>query len=222
MKYDLTKCNNLRWECIDDKGFCRVFVDAAGDSRISFVHSQVLCMGLPEETFRKTFELAKLDTIGNSDKEFLSAVKFIPRAPETYIDWQVGDEVEITNNEDYDYGKIVVVAARINDIVICKYLNTPEVYGTFTCEELKSHGNLILTGYEKELNDDTECEFEEGDVVLVRDDDTETWISGIFEGVRNDSSYPYRIQGTAGYVQCIPYNEKTWRLLGTTDEYKEE
>lgn len=180
-------------------------------------------MGLPEETFRKTFELDKLDTIGNSDKEFLSAVKFIPRAPETYIDWQVGDEVEITNDEDYDYGKIVVVAARINDIVICKYLNTPEVYGTFTCEELKSHGNLILTDYEKELAGESKCEFKEGDVVLVRDHDCDSWMAGIFSGIAEHAAYKYGVfcNGYTRYKKCIPYNEKTWRLLGTTDNYEE-
>lgn len=219
MEYDFSKCNNLRWKLRDDKGFCRVFEDAAGDMRISFVHASKLCLGLPEETFAKSFELDRLDTIGDSDKEFLSAVKFLPRNPETYTDWQVGDVVSIDEFDEIDLQ--VVVAARINDIVICKYIKENIVFGMFTCEELKKKGSLVLTDYEEELAGDTECEFKEGDLVLVRDGNSEKWRAGFFVLMEQDKPYPYVIANYGHYKQCIPYNEKTWRLLGTTDNYEE-
>lgn len=175
------------------------------------------------ELFEKSFAI---DNSYATD-DFLRDFSIIPRAPETYIDWQVGDEVEITNDEDYDYGKIVVVAARINDIVICKYLNTPEVYGTFTCEELKSHGNLILTDYEKELAGELKCMFKKGDKVLARDTDEDgVWYAGKFYGLSEFDDVPYSVclgfeKKPYNFPECIPYNEKTWRLLGTTDNYEE-
>ena len=225
MKYDFSRCNNLRWELRDDKGFCRVFEDAAGDRRISFVRAGKLCLGLPEETFAKSFKLDNLDTIRESDKEFLSAIKFLPRDPETYTDWQVGDRVEITDEEDDDYGGIVGIAARINDIVVCKYIRENIVVGMYTCEELKKKGRLVLTDYEKELAGESKCEFKRGDTVLARYHEGDKWIAGIFDKMEEDAYYKYGIYSSNAYLHfkmCIPYNEKTWRLLGTTDNYEEE
>ena len=66
-----------------------------------------------------------------------------------------------------------------------------------------------------------ECPFKEGDRVLVRDTDKDTWDYDYFLEYRINLSYPY-ICRTESHKQCIPYNENTWRLLGTTDDYKEE
>lgn len=226
MKYDLTKCNNLRWECGDEKGFCRVFVDADGERRISFICTAVYCTGLPEESIWKTFNLNEFDNYGEADKGFLSSVKFIPRDPETYTDWQVGDVVEIDDFDEIDLQ--VVVAARINDIVICKYISEDMVFGMFTCAELKKKGNLVLTDYEKGLNSKSDCEFDckfiSGDIVLVRNADTEKWKASIFKYITPESHFPFThtMDNNEVYKQCIPYNEKTWRLLGTTDEYEKD
>ena len=62
--------------------------------------------------------------------------------------------------------------------------------------------------------------FKEGDRVLVRDSDI-SWRFDIFSSYREDSEYPYKCL-YAAYERCIPLNEHTWKLLGTTDEYKEE
>ena len=59
-----------------------------------------------------------------------------------------------------------------------------------------------------------------GDKVLVRDSDT-SWRFDTFSCYRENSDYPYMCI-YAPYEQCIPLNEHTWNLLGTTDEYKEE
>lgn len=66
----------------------------------------------------------------------------------------------------------------------------------------------------------TECPFKKGDRVLVRDDD-DSWDFGTFLSYDAESSYPYDCEGNP-YQHCIPLNEHTWQLLGTTDEYKEE
>lgn len=62
--------------------------------------------------------------------------------------------------------------------------------------------------------------FKEGDRVLARDSDT-SWNLDYFHSYREGSFYPYMCR-YAPHEQCIPLNEHTWELLGTTDEYKSE
>ena len=68
-------------------------------------------------------------------------------------------------------------------------------------------------------------EFRKGEPVLVRDEGGK-WRIGVFIQ-REDSFYGYRTRpadgiGEIGYRYCLPYNERTMHLLGTTDDYKEE
>lgn len=66
--------------------------------------------------------------------------------------------------------------------------------------------------------------FKRFDPVLVRDSDGEPWRPGVFDSMSaNDNSvFKYIIKGRIPYAQCIPFNEKTEHLLGTTEDYKEE
>ena len=64
------------------------------------------------------------------------------------------------------------------------------------------------------------CPFKKGDRVLVRDSDT-PWKFDVFISYEEGERHPY-IGNDDIYEQCIPLNRNTWRLLGTTDEYKEE
>lgn len=58
------------------------------------------------------------------------------------------------------------------------------------------------------------------DKVLVRDTDEQTWCANYFSHYKNDPNYFYVcINGI--YHYCIPYNEHTAHLLGTTDPYTE-
>lgn len=58
------------------------------------------------------------------------------------------------------------------------------------------------------------------DKVLVRDTDEQAWCANYFSHYKNDPAYFYVcINGI--YHYCIPYNEHTAHLLGTTDPYKE-
>lgn len=55
------------------------------------------------------------------------------------------------------------------------------------------------------------------DRVLVRDRDVEHWMCGLFSHIVNDE---YLCIGSC-YKHCIPYNEETKYLVGTTDEAPE-
>ncbi|WP_295367559.1 hypothetical protein [uncultured Prevotella sp.] len=84
---------------------------------------------------------------------------------------------------------------------------------------------LILKG---KYNPDTlqvepvkpKSQFKPFDKVLARDDDKHIWRANYFSHYKNDYEYPYCcINGF--YRYCIPYNEHTAHLLGTTDPYTE-
>lgn len=55
--------------------------------------------------------------------------------------------------------------------------------------------------------------------VLVRNYNGEEWIPGFFFRIHNDGCRYILVCGEI-YKQCIPYNEETAHLLGTTDEWK--
>jgi hypothetical protein len=69
------------------------------------------------------------------------------------------------------------------------------------------------------------CEFKPFDKVLVRDTEKEYWIPAFFASFDEHSinGYAYRLVGDPDgvyYKYCIPYNESTKHLLGTTDKWK--
>ena len=67
-------------------------------------------------------------------------------------------------------------------------------------------------------------EFKKGEPVLVRDNGC-VWKIGVFTKMRADYfQYGAMTNGLdeCGYHFCLPYNERTMHLLGTTEDYKEE
>ena len=63
-----------------------------------------------------------------------------------------------------------------------------------------------------------ECMFKPFDKVLVRDTDEQAWCANYFSHYKNDPDYFY-VCINGSYHYCIPYNEHTAHLLGTTDPY---
>lgn len=63
------------------------------------------------------------------------------------------------------------------------------------------------------------CEFKAFDKVLVRDSNDRKWNAGFFSHYSEGLNYPFICVG-GGYGQCIPYNDQTKHLLGTTEEWK--
>lgn len=95
----------------------------------------------------------------------------------------------------------------------------------YLAEDIKEDFKLVLTDYEKELTKSVKekvIPFKKGDKVLVRRSKNNRWEFDFFEYYDNNTIvYPY-ICEKGNYPYCIPINEKTWKLLGTTNEYKEE
>jgi len=58
------------------------------------------------------------------------------------------------------------------------------------------------------------------DKVLVRDDESCTWIADFFSHIPTDNNgYQYVTCGGVYWEQCIPYNSETAHLIGTTSNY---
>lgn len=71
--------------------------------------------------------------------------------------------------------------------------------------------------------DESSPEFQPFDKVLVRDYDDQIWTPTFFGVFCQDEGTRYPYDTTHGvYRCCIPYNEKTKHLLGTTEPYTEE
>ena len=58
------------------------------------------------------------------------------------------------------------------------------------------------------------------DKVIGRDSNDDIWECSLFSHIREHESFPYRCVGTS-FVYCIPYNDETKHLVGTTDEAPE-
>ena len=58
------------------------------------------------------------------------------------------------------------------------------------------------------------------DKVLVRDSLNDTWRCSLFSHIINYESFPFKCVSSA-FRYCIPYNDDTKHLVGTTDEASE-
>lgn len=224
MKYDFSRCNNLQFKAKDDGGNVREgFLKVSSGGTVYVYYSN-------ENKIFNHFLQIEFDGYHGI---FTDATKFgewaenhdleiVPRDPETYTDWKVGDKV-ISNTGNMVNTLIAVLGKAI---VLVSDAEVP-ITGLTTADNLTKYDKLILTDYEKELIHAQEleekkkkCPFKEGDKVLVRDSDT-SWKFDIFQNYEENACYSYECLGSE-YEKCIPLNEHTWKLLGTTDEYKEE
>lgn len=151
----------------------------------------------------------------------VSDFEIVPRDPETYKDWQVGDRII----EDSICRSVIF---RCGEVVLFRHSNGNCCGGPYTCEELYNLGyRLVLTDIEKQIIEEQEKaerkphEFREYDPVLVRDKDGQKWNLYAFEKYIEGKKCPYVCKGGVGWRQCIPYNEETKHLLGTTGYYEE-
>lgn len=217
MKYDLTRCNNLNFKLgngttgfikIPPEGNCYLYRhDETWDGKSMTQKPRFWsCMG--PKVFNEYVEENEL--------------VIVPRDPETYTEWKVGDILKDKVNQS----DMFIIQATLGDVVIISDIT--RYYGyTYTSKCITQKCKLVLTDYEQEIlkaQDEKkakECPFRKGDRVLVRDEDEDAWIFETFDSYEGGNEYPYDCKEDV-HKQCIPYNEKTWKLLGTTDEYKEE
>lgn len=220
MKYDFTRCNNLQFKAKCDKeevmtGYLKVAKE--GEVCVVYVFTD------ENESFNGSLQIVtrsydRCRTIEDfSEWAEKHDLEIVPRDPETYSDWKVGDRVRCKSGAEVVYD----IAAKLGEVVFLSK-NHSQVL-TLPINILVRDSKLILTDYEQELlkaQENKKCPFKEGDKVLVRDSDT-SWKFDVFQNYEENACYSYECLGSE-YEQCIPLNEHTWKLLGTMDEYKEE
>lgn len=215
MKYDVTKCNNLNFKLASGlSGFMKV--SPKGDCYL-YQHDEFWDADamMQKPRFWKGVESAAFNSFVED-----SELQIVPRNPETYKDWKVGDRFE--HKETRRAYEIITMSGDV--AFIRADFDGRIKLVTATSDLLPNYYQLILTDYEQELLADQEkkkCPFKKGDRVLVRDLDSEKWYFEIFKSYNENSVEPYRVEGLGfSYRQCIPLNKHTWRLLGSTDGYK--
>lgn len=226
MKYDFSKCNNLQFKAKGDEGEVMTgYLKVAKEGEECAVY--VFTDWKENESLDSSLQIVTRNYERYEIIEDFSEwaekhdLEIIPRDLETYNDWKVGDRVRCMSGAEVVYD----IAAKLGEVVFLSK-NHSQVL-TLPINILVRDFKLILTDYEKELIHAQEleekkkkCPFKEGDKVLVRDSDT-SWEFDIFQNYEENACYSYECLGSE-YEQCIPLNEHTWKLLGTTDEYKEE
>lgn len=222
MKYDFSRCNNLQFKVKDREGKERegyLKISSSGRVYVYYSDENKIFNPFLQIEFNSHHEIFT-DTTNFREWAENHELEIITRDPETYTDYKVGDRVfNKISGESYK------IAAKLGDIVFLLYDNARVL--TLSSELLMKYDKLVLTDYEKELilsqelEKKKECPFKNGDRVLVRDNDDAPWQHDIFYFYEEESSHPYCCE-IGQFQQCIPLNEHTWQLLGTTDEYKEE
>lgn len=208
MKYDLTRCNNLNFRRGYNTGFLKV--NAGKAYMYSHKKEWAVAIGAERHFY---FGCAQLDELA-SEEDF----EIIPRNPETYEAWKVGDKVV-----NIKHGDVYTIAALVGNATVLT-MDAGDYTALTTTDALTKYHELVLTDYEQEIlnaKGQGVCPFKKGDRVLVRDENEGSWAFETFDSYEGGNEYPYDCEFDS-YRQCIPYNEKTWKLLGTTDEYKEE
>lgn len=226
-KIDLTKCNNLRYKAKvdgnDDYG--RICVENA-DTGLAFLRSD------REDGYIATWHCDVPGIDGCCGRK-VTDFEIIPRDPETYQDWQVGDKV----CEDKHRNACYEVIFRSGELVVFKDWNN-WASNPMTCSEafMRFGMRLVLTDIENRIIEEKKVvedipkphEFRKGEPVLVRTDYGRDWVVAVYvENSSNPEAQFGKYGATDGrsiifYRFCIPYNERTMHLLGTSEDYKEE
>lgn len=155
-------------------------------------------------------------------------------------------EIEKTQPEFKDgdivvYGESVAICRRFYKHTLSFYVSLNEMFGLLFADEVESSEEYrfateeekkqLFSALEKEckawdaekkqiINLTPKVEMKPFDKVLVRDAVDEVWNIDLFGCIRNEfPKFPYSCMHGV-WKFCIPYNENTKHLLGTTDEWE--
>lgn len=147
--------------------------------------------------------------------------------------WKEGDVLE--NTSDNVFPRYVLFKRFVDD----KYTTFEAINGLILGDEAIKYSIQNTLSYSKvededkalhikkkiqkivDKKDESSPEFQPFDKVLVRDYDDQIWTPTFFGVFCQDEGERYPYDTTHGvYRCCIPYNEKTKHLLGTTEPYE--
>lgn len=213
---DLTKCNNLRYKAKvdgnDDYG--RICVENV-DTGLAFLQSD------REDGYIATWHCDEPGIYGCCGRK-VTDFEIIPRDPDTYRDWQVGDKVRRETNDFYE------VIFRSGELVVTKTADET-ASSNYTCDELFGCGyRLVLTDIERQIIEEKKrYEPQDGDICFVKSDSGNCFVFikrdgdgeyGLYNyaSIDTNSSYLYPAK-----VKYVCRKEDIRELRPTTDEEKQ-
>ena len=204
---DLTKYNNLQFKALINGSISTGTIRQDGKTFISLTtmlsryhmsYEEFLCL---IESGNTTF----LETV-------ISDFEIVPRDPETYKDWQVGDLIW----DSYESGNNGRIIFRSGDFVAA------DIDGCtcYTCEELFDDGyRLILTDVEQQIIEEKKkCEPQSGDIVAWKEKDDEDRSAISIYRKKNRAYFTLFVDGmTGGLLHNLAMNI----VRPATDEEKQ-
>jgi hypothetical protein len=195
---NLTECFSLQ-----DKNIAQIYLYNIEDRIGGRLNMETLEIEKPKKPKKKpVFELGGLYVFNDEDED----------GELTIIGKLIGkNEIEdtLTFGNQYEIGNEKFVADQAFDLRISVH------------EELRkaTEGEAITfqEAYAIWEKSKKRSAFKPFDKVLVRDSESDKWRANLFGYIDNGEYYHCVF---ANWVYCIPYNEETAHLLGTTDEWK--
>lgn len=151
---------------------------------------------------------------------------------------EIEKQLEFKDGDIVVYGKSAAIFRKFYKHTLCFYVSLNEMVGLLFDDEVESSEEYrfateeekkqLFSALEKEgkrwdsdkkaiVDLKPKVELKPFDKVLVRDFGSQAWQVSLFSYKDSDSYY---CCNGCGWNQCIPYNEKTAHLLGTTGEWK--
>lgn len=155
---------------------------------------------------------------------------------------EIEEYPEFKDGDIVVYGKSVAICRKIYKHTLYFYVSIDETFGLlFDDNRVSSEGYRFATDEEmqqlfdaldkegkrwnaenKQIEDlPKKYEFKPFQKVLAKFDEDCEWMPDFFYYYdKSDSEMPYVCIANGRAIECIPYNEETKHLLGTTDEWK--
>ena len=156
-------------------------------------------------------------------------LEIIPRDPETYMDWQVGDKVTCPDEKWNNIATLEVIF-RSGELVALKDLDGC-FYDCYTCQELLQKGYcLVLTDIEKQIIEErkkAEWKPQDGDICLLNTKAGNRFIFIKRDNESDDAIYDYASISTKNRVlylsslSCVCDRESIRNFRPATDEEKQ-
>lgn len=236
--------NKFAWKkgdvLVNSRGLKILFDRWANDNYTSFYAKTI---NLVEDAFLDT----NLHTLA-SEKEAKSFVKCIEEKlggklnretleVEKQPEFKDGDILSIQEDEEH-YHAILIFKGGTDVYVYFDYFHRVLTYGTKIDENEKSISHLATDEEKQQLFSALKKENKAWDAkkkqivdlkqkwtpkpfdrVITRGGDDSIWTANIFSHIDRYGQY-VTIGCIGGYPYCIPYNEETAKLIGTTDDWK--
>ena len=179
-------------------------------------------------------------------KQYISNIEEFKGGKLNLTTLEIEKQPEFKDGDIVVYGKSVAICRKIYKHTLYFYVSIDETFGLLfddncvSAEEYRlatgSEKQQLFAALEKEgkrwdadkkqlVDLSKKCEFKPFDKVLVRDTKDEFWRPAFFASLDEHciTEYAYGLIGDPEGVfckYCIPYNEETAHLIGTTDEWK--